>query len=382
MNWDAMMPNYGTPPITLVSGQGSQVTDDQGRTYTDLLGGIAVNIFGHNHPAIVDAVTAQVTRLAHTSNLYANQPAMELAAKLRSRAPGHKVFLCNSGTEANEAALKTVRKNAASQGRGDGVIIAFQNAFHGRSSGALALTWNSAYKEGFGPLPDQIVHVPFNDVGALEAAFEQHDVVGVFAEPVQGEGGIHPMRQEVADALQRLCDGHNALLVMDEIQAGMGRCGAFFAHETLGLRPDIITLAKGLGGGLPIGATLVADEIAAIMGPGTHGSTFGGNAVACAAACAVMDGLTDTMVGDVARKGALVRDALAAAGIDSRGQGLLLGIPVPDAGAVVAKMREHGFLVGVAGKQTVRLAPPLTVTEDELMAGIHALVGIVAPVPA
>ncbi len=382
MNWDAMLGNYGTPPITLTHGQGSRVTDDHGNEYTDLLGGIAVNVLGHAHPAIVDAVTQQIQALGHTSNLYANPPAMELAHRLRQRAPEHKVFLCNSGTEANEAALKTVRRHAHEAGRSDGVILAFENAFHGRSTGALALTWNAAYKEGFGPLPQQIVHIPFNDEAALEAAFSDHDVVGVFVEAIQGEGGIHPLKPTVAATLQRLCDEHDSLLVLDEVQAGIGRSGRFFAYEHFGLRPHIVTLAKGLGGGMPIGATLIHDDIATLMGPGSHGSTFGGNPVACAAACAVLDAIDADRLQDVGRKSDLLMQSLRDAGLEARGLGLLVGIPVPDAGAMVSAMRSAGYLVGVAGPHTVRLAPALNVPDEALVAGVQALAACLQPVTA
>ncbi|HEX2065672.1 MAG TPA: aminotransferase class III-fold pyridoxal phosphate-dependent enzyme, partial [Candidatus Thermoplasmatota archaeon] len=350
-----MAPNYPTPSLQLVKGEGARVTDSEGRTYTDLLAGIAVSSLGHAHPALVQAVCAQVAQLAHTSNLYANAPSLRLAERLQERtrafSPGHKVIFQNSGTEANEAALKLVRRHAHTQGMPDAVVLAFENSFHGRTAGAVRLTGQAHYQEGFTPLPAQIAHVPFNDPAALEQAFAQHRVAGVFFESVQGEGGVVPMAPDAARTMKRLCADHDALLVADEIQTGVGRTGRFFGFEHDGLAPDAITLAKGLGGGLPIAALLVRPDRASLLPAGAHGSTFGGNPVACAAGNAVLDVLeAEGLAARAATLGAAFQAALAEAGVHSRGRGLLLGLPLPGPTApdAVKAMREEGYLVGQA----------------------------------
>ncbi len=375
LGWnDVMAPNYGTPAITLARGQGAIVWDDNGRSYTDLLAGIAVNILGHAHPAIVDAVQNQIATLGHISNLYASGPAVTLAGRLQALSGGHKSILVNSGTEANEAALKAIRRRAHDQGRTNGVVLAFHNSFHGRTLGALALTGQPKYQLGFGPLPGNVLHVPFNDPGALEAAFEAHDVIGVFMESVQGEGGVVPMTQATADTLGRLCAQHDAMLAVDEVQTGVGRTGRFFAFEHLGLKPDIITLAKGLGGGMPLGACLLSPTLATTLGPGTHGTTFGGNPVAAAAALSVLDVVqSEELVRQSARLGGLWGDALDDAGLAHRGLGLLQGVPGLDAAKVRSAMADAGFLVGMAGPNVVRVTPPLIISEESLLSAVAPL---------
>jgi len=375
--WEAaLVPNYGTPRLLLVRGSGCQVEDAAGRTYVDLLAGIAVNVLGHAHPAVVAAVQKQVARLAHTSNLYANGPSLRLAERLRDLAGGHKTLFLNSGTEANEAALKLCRRHAHATDRAQGVVLAFHGSFHGRTTGALALTGQPHHRTGFDPFPGQVIHVPFNDPGAIEAAFEAHDVVGAFAECIQGEGGVAPMTQEAADTLQKACQGHDALLCIDEVQTGIGRTGRFFAYEHHGLRPDAVTLAKGLGGGMPLGACLVAPRHAGLLGPGSHGCTFGGNAVAAAAGNAVLDVLErDGLIAGAGRLGALLAAELEANSLAWRGRGLLVGVPLDHDGApkAVQAMEEAGYLVGQAGKRVVRLAPPLTIDGSTLLGAVPAL---------
>ncbi|MEA3190409.1 MAG: acetylornithine/N-succinyldiaminopimelate aminotransferase [Thermoplasmata archaeon] len=385
--WEAVMaPNYPTPAIQLEKGQGATVWDSEGRVYTDLLAGIAVNILGHAHPALVRAVSTQVALLAHTSNLYANAPNMRLAERLQARThAGHKVIFQNSGTEANEAALKLVRRHAHAKGMPDAVVVAFHNSFHGRTSGAVKLTGQAHYQEGFTPLPEQVVHVPFNDPAVLEQAFAQHKVAGVFFEAVQGEGGVLPITKDAAATMARLCKQHDAVLVADEIQTGVGRTGRFFGYEHDGLEPDVVTLAKGLGGGLPIGAALIHPKFAPLLPSGAHGTTFGGNAVCCAAGNAVLDVLEQD--GLVARAQALGRtftNALGEAGLQARGRGLLLGVPLPGPQApdVVKAMREAGYLVGQAGKTVVRIAPPLTISEKQLVGAVPHLAKAVQALPA
>jgi acetylornithine aminotransferase len=378
-----MVPNYGTPSLHVVRGVGHELFDDTGRAYTDLLAGIAVNILGHAHPRIVAAVREQIGTLAHTSNLYSHDQGLRLAERLRASAPGRKALFVNSGTEANETAWKTVRRNAAETGREAGVVVTFANAFHGRTTASLALTPRAAYRKGFEPLPGQIVVAPFNDADALAVVFDTHDVVGVFAECVQGEGGITVMTPDFAAELASLCRRDAAVLVVDEVQTGIARTGSFWAHEQSGLDPDIITAAKGLGGGLPIGAALIRDRLAARMGAGSHGCTFGGNAVACAAANAVLDVVAeDKLAKRAGRLGAAFQSAAADAGLATRGLGLLLGVPVGAglAPVVVQSMQRDGFLVGQATDAVVRLAPPLTIPHDALMDAVPALAEAVASV--
>ena len=389
--WEtAMAPNYTTPAIQLLSGKGSRVTDSDGKEYLDLLAGIAVNILGHAHPAIVKAVTTQIGLLAHTSNLYANAPSLRLAERLQERtegfAPGgYKTIFQNSGTEANEGALKLLRRHAHAKGMPEAVVVAFDNSFHGRTTGAVKLTGQKSYQEGFDPLPGQIVHVPFNDPAALERVFTTQKVAGVFFESVQGEGGVMPMDADTAWALRKLSQAHGALLVADEVQTGVGRTGKFFGFQHDGLTPDVITLAKGLGGGLPIGAILIHPKSATLFAPGSHGTTFGGNAVACAAGNAVLDILDRDAL--IPRAGSLgerfmaeVREQGTNVGLTARGRGLLIGIPLdgPKAPDLVTALRGKGILVGQAGKSVLRVAPALNISEADLLGAVPALVEAIA----
>lgn len=391
-----MAPNYTTPAIELVSGHGCKVKDADGKEYLDLLAGIAVNILGHAHPAIVQAVSHQIGQLSHTSNLYANEPGLRLAERLGQQAgsSGYKAIFQNSGTEANEGALKLVRRHGAKQGLKDGVILSFENSFHGRTMGALTLTAQPHYHEGYAPLLPGIKYVPFNDPAALEKAFAENQVSGVFFEPIQGEGGVLPMTKECATTLGRLAAKHNALLVADEIQTGVGRTGRFYGFEHDGPKPDVITLAKGLGGGLPIGAMLIHPKAAALFEPGAHGTTFGGNAVACAAGNAVLDVVErDGLTARAGRLGerfmAELREQGCDVGLPARGRGLLVGIPLPGPFApdLIKVLRGKGYLAGQAGKGVLRIAPPLVIGEDELLGAVPALVAAYKaaakrPVPA
>jgi acetylornithine aminotransferase len=385
--WEAAMaPNYTTPALMLQRGQGCTVWDSEGKPYLDLLAGIAVNVLGHAHPAVVRAVTTQIGLLSHTSNLYANGPSLRLAERLQKRtdalAPGgYKTIFQNSGTEANEGALKLVRRHGHANGMADGVVVAFENSFHGRTYGGMTLTGQTHYQERYEPLVPNVVHVPFNDPAALERVFQEKRVAGVFFESIQGEGGILPMAPDAAAALRRLCASNKAMLVADEIQTGVGRTGKFFGFEHDGLVPDAITLAKGLGGGLPIGALLIHPKSATLFEPGSHGTTFGGNAVAAAAGNAVLDVLEqENLVGRAAALGERfmeeVRDQGCADGMSARGRGLLIGLPLPGPFApdLVKVLRGKGLLVGQAGKSVLRVAPPLVIKEEELMGAVPALV--------
>ena len=365
----AMMPTYGVPPVALVRGQGCLVWDADGREYLDLIGGIAVSSLGHAHPAIAEAVGRQVRTLAHISNLFLHEGQVALAERLLALlgADG-RVFLANSGTEANEAAIKLVRRT---QGAARPVIVAAEGSFHGRTMGSLAVTGKSSIRTPFAPLGVEVRFVPFGDPAALRSATGP-DCSAVFLEPGLGEGGVVPAPDGYLRAAREACDAAGALLVLDEIQSGIGRTGAWFAHQHEGVLPDVITLAKGLGGGLPIGACVGLGGCGAGLGKGEHGSTFGGNPVACAAALAVLDTIErDGLLANAAAVGGRL-----AAGIDAtahplvtevRGRGLWLaiGLGSPAAPAVEAAARKAGFLVNAVQPDAIRLAPPLVLTAGQ-----------------
>jgi acetylornithine aminotransferase len=372
----ALMNTYGVPRVALTRGQGAVLTDADGKEYVDFLAGIAVNILGHAHPAIIEAVTTQLSTLGHVSNLYASEPAIELAEKLLSHlgAPG-RVFLCNSGTEANEAAFKLARATGRSK------IIAAENSFHGRTMGALALTGQAAKRAPFEPMPPGVEHVPYGDLDALDRAVDA-DTAAVFLEPMMGEGGVVvPPEGYLAGARQITAD-RGALLVLDEVQTGIGRTGWFYAHQAVGIVPDVMTLAKGLGGGMPIGACIATGATADLFGPGKHGTTFGGNPVCASAALAVLRTIAeDDLISRADTLGKSLSAGIEGLGhplIDHvRGAGLLLGIVLTQdvAPAVENSAREAGYLINAAQPGVVRLAPPLVLTDDQAE-------GFVAPLPA
>ncbi len=368
----AMMPNYGTPPLALARGEGSRVWDVDGNRYLDLIAGIAVSALGHAHPAIINAVTAQVGKIAHTSNLFVHEPGVQLAEKLLTllHADGGagRVFFCNSGTEANEAALKLVRRR---QGKDRPVIVAADHSFHGRTMGALAITGKESIREPFGPFGFDVRWVDYGDATALANAVDQR-TAAVVLEPTQGEAGIIPAPAGYLAAARAACDSAGALLVLDEIQSGIGRTGSWFAHQAEGVLPDVLTLAKGLGGGLPIGACVGFAEAGTALAKGDHGSTFGGNPVACAAALAVLDTIEkDDILANVKATGEALANGIAA--IDHpllkgvRGSGLWLAAVLTEekAPAVNAAAQASGFLVNAVAADAVRLAPPLILTHAE-----------------
>ncbi len=378
--WSKVMANsYGTPPVALAGGDGAVVTDVDGKSYLDLLAGIAVNILGHGHPAISDAVTRQLSTLGHTSNLYVTEPGVALAEALIAllHADAHaRAFFCNSGAEANEAAFKLSRLTGRTK------IVAAQGAFHGRTMAALALTGQPAKQAPFAPLPGDVSHVPYGDVDALAAAVSG-DTAAVFLEPIMGESGVVVPPDGYLVAAREITARHGVLLVLDEVQTGMGRTGAFFAHQHDGITPDVVTLAKGLGGGLPIGACLAVGRAAELLTPGLHGSTFGGNPVCAAAALAVLRVLTaDDLVRRAAVLGKALRHNIESLGhplIDHvRGRGLLCGVVLTAARAkeVETAARDAGFLVNAPAADVIRLAPPLIVTEQQLHEFVTALPGI------
>jgi predicted acetylornithine/succinylornithine family transaminase len=365
-----LLPTYARQDVTFVRGNGSWLFDAEGRRYLDLLAGIAVVALGHCHPAPREAAAAQLQELWHVSNLYWTEPMQALASRLSDRFGGAQAFFCNSGAEAIEAALKHARKATGKPG-----VVALANSFHGRTLGALSVTGQPAKQQPFEPLLGGVRFARLNDADSLAAAVGP-DTGAILLEPVQGEGGVHPLTPEFLAAARALADEHGALLVLDEIQTGVGRSGTFFAFEQLGVRPDAVTLAKGLANGLPIGCLLVADGGPEGLAPGDHGSTFGGNPVVCAAACAVCDELDQELLASVGEKSARGAAALAdlPGVIEVRGLGLLLGAELDrDAGAVVAAALEAGLVVGTAGPTTLRLTPPLTISTEELEQGLAIL---------
>jgi acetylornithine aminotransferase len=358
-----LLDTYARADTTFVAGDGVWLTDANGERYLDLVAGIAVVGLGHCHPAPLAAAHSQLERLWHTSNLWWTEPMAQLATKLSDRFGGAQAFFCNSGTEAIEAALKYARKATGKQ-----TLVALENSFHGRTIGALSVTGQPAKRAPFEPLLGDVRFVRANDRASLADAVDD-DTACILLEPIQGEGGIHPLHAEFATRARELADMHGALLVFDEIQSGMGRTGTFFRFEALDVRPDVVTLAKGLANGLPIGALLVADEAAGAFVPGDHGSTFGGNPVACAAAVAVLDTIDDALLAEVARKGAWLAAALERVPgvVEVRGAGLLLGVEIDRAAApAIARCAERRLLVGSAGERTLRLTPPLTIADTEL----------------
>ena len=368
--WQAsLMDNYGTPTIALVRGAGARVWDADGRDYVDLLAGIAVNALGHAHPRVIEAVTEQISTLGHTSNLAMTAPPIALAERLLdlldpAGTRGGRVFFCNSGAEANEAAFKLARRTGRPR------VVVAERSFHGRTMGALALTAQPAKQDPFRPLPGDVVVVPFGDAAALADAVDD-ETAAVFLEPIQGEGGVVPAPAGYLAEARRACDAHGALLVLDEVQTGVGRTGTWFAHQSEGVRPDVVTLAKGLGGGLPIGAMVAFGPAADLLGPGSHGSTFGGNPVSCAAALAVLEAIeVDDLLGRVDIVSSRITDIVSdSALVDHvRGRGLLLGIVLTDpiAADLEVAARRHGLIVNAVAPDVIRVAPPLVISDADL----------------
>ena len=370
-----LLPVYARQDVTFVSGEGCWLVDDEGQRYLDLVAGIAVVGLGHGHPAPLAAARAQLERLWHTSNLYWTEPMAALAARLSERFGGAEAFFCNSGTEAVEAALKYARRATAKPG-----VVALEGSFHGRTLGALSATGQPEKRAPFEPLVPAVRYARLNDAESLAAAAGA-DTGCLLLEPIQGEGGIQPATADFLADARTLADELGALLVLDEVQTGVGRTGSFFCFQGLGVRPDAVALAKGLANGLPIGCLLVCEEAADGFEPGDHGSTFGGNPVACAAAVAVCDELTDGLLAAVAAKGELLTARLAALpGVVSvRGRGLLLAAELErPAAPVIDAARELGLLVGTAGERVLRLTPPLTITTDELEQALALLARVLA----
>ena len=365
--WSSVVQNnYGTPSIALVKGKGIVVTDAEGKKYLDFLGGIATSVLGHAHPAIVKAVTKQVSTLSHVSNFYAHPNAVQLAEKLTAMtgATNAKVFFCQSGAEANEAALKLSRRTGKIR------VVAAQGAFHGRTMGALSLTGQPAKREPFLPLIKGVKHVPFGDIEAMRKAVTKKTAM-VIIEPIMGEAGVIVPPADYLQQIRNLCDEKGALLVIDAVQTGMGRTGDWFGYEYSGITPDVITLAKGLGGGLPLGAMIALGKAADLFQPGDHGSTFGGNPVTTAAGLAAINFIeTQKILAKVEKQGAeLMQELALVPGVSEvRGAGLLLGIELTTATAsdIATALRDAGVLVNAANATTIRIAPALIVTDAQI----------------
>ncbi|MCL6517512.1 aspartate aminotransferase family protein [Alicyclobacillus sp.] len=364
-----VMGNYGERALTMVRGEGVYLYDAGGRRYLDFTAGIAVCALGHAHPVVSNAIAAQAKTLIHCSNLYQNPWQNRLAARLAELSGLDKAFFCNSGAEANEAAIKLARRYAWAKGEEARTeLVSLPGGFHGRTFGALSITGKPKYHEGFRPLVPGCA-TPEDFEGVLRAITER--TAACFVEVVQGEGGVNPVPVEVLRAIEARCRETGALLVVDEVQTGVGRTGTFFAFEQAGLRPDIVTMAKGLAGGVPIGAVLARAEVAEALGPGSHGSTFGGNPLATATALAVVETVADAaFLAHVREVGAYLRDRLETLGTQVSGLGLMCGITVPDAKAFVQAAQEAGVLVTAVGDTRVRFVPPLVVDRvhvDELV---------------
>ena len=379
----SVLPTYSRAPLTFVKGEGSWLVDDTGRRFLDMGAGIAVNALGHAHPRLVQAVTDQAQALWHVSNLYNIPQQQALADRLVALTFADTVFFTNSGTESCELAVKMARKYWSEKGQPERIKIAtFSGCFHGRSSAAIAASGAAKMVDGFGPLLPGFVHLPFGDHDALRAAMADPELAGVMVEPVQGEGGIKPLPDACLKGLRDLCDETGVLMVADEVQCGVGRTGKLFAHEWSGVTPDIMMVAKGIGGGFPLGAVLATQAAAQGMGPGSHGSTYGGNPLGCAVGLAVLDTVAEPgFLDDVSRKSGLLRqklEGLIAAHPDLfgevRGLGLMLGLtckrPVGD---VVAAGYDAGLILVPAAEDTARLLPPLTISEDEIAEAVKRL---------
>ncbi|WP_447400389.1 aspartate aminotransferase family protein [Vibrio harveyi] len=382
---EVMVPCYNPMEMIPVKGEGSRIWDQNGNEYIDFAGGIAVSCLGHCHPVMVNALTEQGNKLWHLSNVMTNEPALRLAKKLTEVSFAERVFFANSGAEANEAALKLARRYAADvHGTEKSEIIAFKQGFHGRTFFTVTVGGQAAYSDGFGPKPGDVTHLPYNDIEALQAHMSDR-TCAVMMEPLQGEGGIIPPTPEFAQAVRELCDKHNALLIFDEVQTGNGRTGHFYAYQGLGITPDILSTAKSLGGGFPIGAMLTTAKLAEHMKVGTHGSTYGGNPLACAVAEAVVEEVTKPEV----LAGVLEREAMFREGLEKinakynifsevRGKGLLLGAALNEdwqgrARDVLVAAGKQGLMVLVAGANVVRFTPSLVITQQEIEEGLAKL---------
>lgn len=376
---DHVLQTYGRPDIVFSRGEGMHLYDTEGNKYLDFTSGIAVTALGHSDPDWVTAVSQQAGKLTHVSNLFHTAPQAELAQKLVANSFADKVFFCNSGAEANEAALKFARKVGKAQGKPTKTkIVAFSGGFHGRTMGSLAVTYKAKYREPFAPLVPGVTFVPFNDLAAARTVIDD-ETCAVIVEPIQGEGGVNPAAPEFLHGLRAACDAHDALLIFDEVQCGLGRTGQLWAHQQYDVMPDIMTLAKPLAGGLPIGATLVTQAVAAIIKSGDHGSTFAAGPLVCTAANVVFDKVNQpNFLKAVQENGAYLHHRLQTLEpdqiVDVRGQGLLVGVSLTrEAAPIMAAAREKGVLILTAGDNILRLAPPLIVCREEIDTAVSTI---------
>ncbi len=377
------LPTFRRFPIALKEGKGSLVWDVEGKEYIDALAGIAVSNIGHSHPTLVKAIAEQADKLIHISNFYVSEPQMKLVKKLAELSGLERVFMANSGAEAAEGAIKIARKYGLKNGRGS-KIIAMNHAFHGRTLATIAATGKKAMMNGFDPIPEGFMHVPFNDIEALKAAITD-EIAAIMLEPIQGEGGVTPAHQKYLEDVRALCDQHNIALVFDEVQCGIGRTGKMFAFENYGVRPDVMTLAKGLGGGMPVGAVLACEKVAQAIEWGDHGTTFGGNPLACAAGLAVLEVIeSESLLAAAKEKGDWFRAEVQKAKADFpeieevRGMGLMIGIQVSiDPKPVVVKMMEKGVLANATAGNVIRLVPPLNIPKALLEKVLHIMLACI-----
>ncbi|WP_283149311.1 aspartate aminotransferase family protein [Silvimonas soli] len=378
-----MVPNYSPAAFVPVRGEGSRVWDQEGREYIDFGGGIAVNSLGHCHPALVKALTEQGNKLWHLSNVFTNEPALALAKKLIEHTFAERVFFCNSGAEANEAALKLARRASIEQfGENKHKVLAALNSFHGRTFFTVCVGGQAKYSDGFGPRPAGIEHFEYNNLESLKALIDD-DTACVIVEPIQGEGGVTPATQAFLQGVRELCDQHNAILIFDEVQSGNGRSGSLYAYQDFGVTPDILSTAKGLGGGFPVGAMLTTEKLAKHLAVGTHGTTYGGNPLACAVAGAVLDVITDPAVlAGVKAKAERIRSRLLAISAkypvfqEVRGMGLLIGAELNDrykgrARDVLALATQEGAMILMAGPDVLRFAPSLVMPDADIDEGLN-----------
>ncbi|MEO3712592.1 aspartate aminotransferase family protein [Roseateles flavus] len=381
-----VMQTYGRLPIALSHGQGVWVWDVNGRRYLDALGGIAVNTLGHAHPKLVPALQEQIGKMIHCSNYYHVPLQEELASKLVELSGLTNAFFCNSGLEANEAAIKIARKFGTDRGNTNPEILVFEGAFHGRSLATLSATANPKIHAGFGPLVPGFVRVPLNDIAAVEQALDAHpNITAIFLETIQGEGGVKPARIEFLQQLRAVCDRRDLLLMLDEVQCGIGRTGKWFAHQWAGIQPDVMPLAKGLGSGVPVGAVVCGPRAAQVMQPGNHGTTFGGNPLAMRAGVETLrlmveeDLLANAAKVGAELKAALERELAGVAGVrEVRGQGLMLGIELDrPAGALLGRCAEAGLMISVTADRVIRLVPALILSSDEAAQVVSLLVPVV-----
>lgn len=364
----SLMNNYGTPPAGLVSGKGAIVVDESGHELIDMLAGIAVNSLGHAHPQVIAAVSDQLSTLGHVSNLFASRPVIDAAAKLKARVGDEsaRVLFCNSGTEANEAAFKLARLTGRTR------ILAAQHGFHGRTMGALAMTGQPGKRRAFEPMPVGVEFYPYGDVDYLRTLVEMNpsDTAAIILEPIQGETGVIPAPEGFLQAVRQLCDDYGILMITDEVQTGVGRTGTFYAFEHSGVVPDVITMAKGLAAGIPIGACIARGAAAELFTPGSHGTTFGGNPIACAAANVVLDIVDESFLAEVRIKGERLKEKLSSCAhiMQIRGRGLMLGVVLkkPVAKDMVREGLGRGLILNAPSDTVLRLTPPLVITKEQL----------------